>query len=189
MADYRKIWENANGAIPKDELGRSYEIHHIDGNRENNDLNNLMCVSIEEHYQIHYEQKDYTACNLIADRFCAEYFFGWNHSEEIKRKISDSKKGKKLSEEHKRKLSELKKGKSLSEEHKRKMRKPRSEDAKTNIRESRIGKKHSEETKNKIRQNSLKLKHTEESKIKMKLAAIKRRNKIIPESLKEQRSS
>jgi len=56
------------------------------------------------------------------------------------------------------------------------------------MRESRIGKKHSEETKNKIRQNSLKLKHTEESKIKMKLAAIKRWNKIIPESLKEQRS-
>jgi hypothetical protein len=29
---YRKVWEKINGPIPKDDLGRSYEIHHIDGN-------------------------------------------------------------------------------------------------------------------------------------------------------------
>lgn len=37
--------------------------------------------------------------------------FGKNHSDEVKRKISNSKKGKTLSEEAKRKMSEAKKGK------------------------------------------------------------------------------
>jgi hypothetical protein len=65
---YRKIWEKAYGKIPKDENGRSYEIHHIDGNRENNNLENLKCVSIEEHYNIHYNNNDYGACVMIAKR-------------------------------------------------------------------------------------------------------------------------
>lgn len=65
---YRKIWETTNGTIPKDEFGRSYEIHHKDGNRENNELENLICVTIQEHYDIHYKQGDYGACVMIAKR-------------------------------------------------------------------------------------------------------------------------
>lgn len=61
--NYRKIWIDANGPIPKDSDGRTYEIHHKDGNRENNDLDNLMCLSIQEHYDIHLAQKDYQACH------------------------------------------------------------------------------------------------------------------------------
>jgi hypothetical protein len=68
MANYRKIWEEANGPIPLDELGRTYEIHHIDGNRKNNELSNLQCVSIEEHYKIHKNQKDYNAAFQISLR-------------------------------------------------------------------------------------------------------------------------
>jgi len=63
--DYRKIWENTNGPIPKDDFGRSLEIHHIDGNHHNNDLSNLKLVTIDEHYQIHFNQSDYGACNKI----------------------------------------------------------------------------------------------------------------------------
>lgn len=66
MNIYRRIWEQHNGPIPKDEEGRSYEIHHIDGNRSNNHIDNLKCVSIQEHYDIHYQQKDYGACYFIA---------------------------------------------------------------------------------------------------------------------------
>lgn len=61
--NYRKIWESVYGPIPK-----GYEIHHKDGNRNNNDLSNLQCVSTEEHYKIHYEQGDYMACSIIATR-------------------------------------------------------------------------------------------------------------------------
>jgi hypothetical protein len=68
MANYRKIWENANGPIPKDQFGKSYEIHHIDGNRKNNELSNLQCVSIEEHYKIHLEQKEYGSAFIIGQR-------------------------------------------------------------------------------------------------------------------------
>lgn len=62
---YRKIYENHTGPIPKDVEGRSYEIHHIDGNKQNNHPDNLKCVSIQEHYDIHYEQGDWGACYLI----------------------------------------------------------------------------------------------------------------------------
>lgn len=65
---YRKIWESINGKIPKDDFGRSYEIHHIDGNHLNNDITNLKLVTIEEHYNIHFDQGDYAACHMIAKR-------------------------------------------------------------------------------------------------------------------------
>lgn len=65
---YRKIYENHYGSIPKDETGRTYEIHHIDGNRSNNDPANLKCVSIQEHYNIHYSQRDWAACLRIGSK-------------------------------------------------------------------------------------------------------------------------
>jgi len=68
MTIYRKIWKENFGTIPKDEFGRSYEIHHIDGNRNNNNITNLKCVSIQEHYDIHFSQGDYGACAKIAQR-------------------------------------------------------------------------------------------------------------------------
>lgn len=65
---YRKIWETHFGKIPKDENGRSYEIHHIDGNHTNNNIENLKCLSIQEHYNIHYKNGDFGACVMIAKR-------------------------------------------------------------------------------------------------------------------------
>ena len=67
-SNHRKIYETFVGPIPKDQYGRSYEIHHIDGNHNNNDLNNLLCVTIEEHYAIHLAQGDYKACLIMSQR-------------------------------------------------------------------------------------------------------------------------
>lgn len=64
--NYRKIYEKVYGPIPREDNGRSFEIHHIDGNHYNNDINNLKCVSIQEHYDIHYKQGDLSACARIA---------------------------------------------------------------------------------------------------------------------------
>ena len=68
MRNYRKIWEKVNGPIPVDELGRKYEIHHLDGNRNNNDLSNLTCIPIQEHYELHLSKGDYGAAFRIAQR-------------------------------------------------------------------------------------------------------------------------
>jgi len=66
--NYRKLWESHNGPIPKDSEGRSLEIHHIDGNHENNVIENFKLVTIQEHYNIHYQQGDYGACLAIIMR-------------------------------------------------------------------------------------------------------------------------
>jgi hypothetical protein len=65
---YHKIWVQHHGPIPTDKDGRKMEIHHIDGDKNNNDISNLQLVTIQEHFDIHYQQKDYGACYLIAVR-------------------------------------------------------------------------------------------------------------------------
>lgn len=65
---YRKIYEENFGPIPKEPNGRSYEIHHIDGNHSNNDPSNLIAVTIQQHYNIHFLQGDYRACAIIAGK-------------------------------------------------------------------------------------------------------------------------
>lgn len=61
--NYRKIYEQHYGPCPD-----NYEIHHIDGDYTNNDPTNLKAVSIQQHYDIHYAQKDWEACQAIAMR-------------------------------------------------------------------------------------------------------------------------
>lgn len=65
MNIYRKIYEETHGPIPHEENGRSYDIHHLDGNHENNDISNLVAVTVQDHYDIHYKQGDWAACMLI----------------------------------------------------------------------------------------------------------------------------
>jgi hypothetical protein len=66
--NYRNIYIKNFGSIPKDDSGRTYDIHHIDGNKENNNPNNLVALSIEKHYDIHEQQGDWGACLSIARR-------------------------------------------------------------------------------------------------------------------------
>lgn len=66
--NYRKIYRDYHGTIPKDETGRSYEIHHVDGDKSNNDIDNLKALSLEEHYNVHLKQGDWGACYMIAKK-------------------------------------------------------------------------------------------------------------------------
>lgn len=62
--NYVKIWEKYNNSI----LPENMEIHHIDGDHNNNDPNNLLAVTIQEHLQIHLQQNDYGATQAILMR-------------------------------------------------------------------------------------------------------------------------
>ncbi len=103
------------------------------------------------------------------------------HSEETKKKISESSKGHIVSEETRRKISESNLGKKRSEEVLRAMSerqkgKPRSEETKRKISVSNLGKKVSEETRQKLRARIIPLgfKHTEETKKKVSEAGKRR---------------
>ena len=103
---HRKIWHDHYGQIPFDENGISYEIHHINGDHNDNRIENLKCVTIAEHFDIHFSQGDYFACKAILKRilYNKQIFedkveemiykkenhpmYGKNHTRESKEKIS-----------------------------------------------------------------------------------------------------
>ena len=49
---HRDVWIYYRGEIPND-----HHIHHIDGNTANNDIFNLECISGEDHYKMHAEER------------------------------------------------------------------------------------------------------------------------------------
>jgi len=73
MGNYRKIYEQHYGEIPRDKDGRKYEIHHIDGNHSNDSPENLKAVTIQEHYDIHYNCGDWAACLYMSKRMILSY--------------------------------------------------------------------------------------------------------------------
>lgn len=56
---YRKIYTEHFGPIPKDELGRSYHIHHKDGNPFNNDPSNLEAIACRDHMIQHLQEHNF----------------------------------------------------------------------------------------------------------------------------------
>lgn len=67
-SNYRKIYQQMIGPIPTDDEGNSYDIHHLDGNPQNNSRDNLIALSRQDHYDIHYLQGDWGACLAIKMR-------------------------------------------------------------------------------------------------------------------------
>lgn len=90
---HRVVWEEKNGVIPK-----GYQLHHKDGNKENNRISNLECLSRAEHRAIHTKElrkrkfsckicsKDFKSGSYLTPKFCSnacrqrDYFL--NHKEE-----------------------------------------------------------------------------------------------------------
>lgn len=162
---YRKIWEEHN----KQKIPSGYHIHHIDGDRSNNTPDNLLCVSPEEHFNIHLKQGDIVC---LYGRFIQ----GASEAGKKGGKASGiSRRGKKrnLSEATRKLLSEIAKKRKpykRSDEFRRKL-----SIANTGEKNPMYGKKHTLETKLKIsikKKNSIPwnygIKHTEETKNKIK---------------------
>ena len=77
---HRYVWEYYNGKIPK-----GYEIHHIDGDKGNNDISNLECISKKSHLEIHSrnltpEQREWRRNNLNTN--ARPKAIEWHKSEE-----------------------------------------------------------------------------------------------------------
>lgn len=113
--NYRQIWIDHYGEIPIDEEGRTYDIHHKDGNKSNNDIKNLIALSIKDHFDIHFKQGDTEACKAISLRIENYNFLNFKHSEKTKNKIRESHLSKKEHHWSKRpdvrfKISESNKG-------------------------------------------------------------------------------
>ena len=87
-------------------LRRNWIPHHVNEIRNDNRLENLKVMTLSEHVIFHNK---------------GHHRGGWRLSNETKKKISLSQKGKIKSEEHRRKLSLAHKGKHLSPEHKKKI--------------------------------------------------------------------
>ncbi len=94
--NYRKVWIKHHGEIPFDSEGRSYDIHHIDGDRKNNDISNLICLSVEDHLKIHLEQyektgniKDLASYRILCGRLQKDVktLSGYKISDKTKEKI------------------------------------------------------------------------------------------------------
>lgn len=66
---YIQVYKQYYGEIPKDNTGRSYDIHHIDGDYTNNNPSNLVALSLKEHYEVHKKQQDWGSAWAIAKRF------------------------------------------------------------------------------------------------------------------------
>ena len=85
---HRYVWENEKGSIPA-----GYHVHHIDGNKANNAIENLELLSSREHQVLHGadpERKDNLRKSVSTATKAAR---GWHGSEEGRRWHSEHMKG------------------------------------------------------------------------------------------------
>ena len=68
VEDYRAIYKKYHADVDISGL----HIHHLDGDRTNNDISNLIAITQEDHYKIHFFQRDFGACSLLSDGIDAE---------------------------------------------------------------------------------------------------------------------
>jgi hypothetical protein len=82
---HRLIWEHYNGTIPK-----GYIIHHKNGNKLNNSIDNLQCMSQSEHCRLHRLQESDTLSERM--RKNSKKLHGWHRSEEGRKSLAEKAK-------------------------------------------------------------------------------------------------
>ena len=95
---HRLIYEKYIGEIPD-----GFIVHHLDENKLNNNLDNLVLMDVNEHRSYHMTGEKNPQYGKISP------FRGKHHSEETKKKFSEFHKGLKASEETKLKMRKSRK--------------------------------------------------------------------------------
>ena len=72
------VWEAANGEVPS-----GYEVHHVDRNKDNNDINNLVLLSVAEHRKLHADGQKESKRNCIVS-YALPKAIEWHKSKEGK---------------------------------------------------------------------------------------------------------
>lgn len=85
---HRWVWINHHGAIPKD-----MDIHHKDGNKDNNEIENLEMLNRSEHLKKHWDEGSFDL-NKRREQLNKVRPLEWLKSEEGKKAISQ--KGKEI---------------------------------------------------------------------------------------------
>ena len=160
---HRYKWEQEHQQV----IPEGYVIHHKNGKRDDNDINNLELMTGYQHKSLHSKGRIVSQETRKKLSEAAKGRPGSNKgckfSEETKRKMSEARQGTTPTEETKQKLSDINKGKKMSEEAKRK------------ISEATKGRVFSEETKRKMSKAQKDHVVTEETKQKMREAWIRRK--------------
>ena len=74
---HRYVWEKHNGAIEK-----GYHVHHIDKNKDNNDIRNLMLMHGSEHMSKHSNEMDKDKARENLDKYARPKAIEWHGSAE-----------------------------------------------------------------------------------------------------------
>lgn len=85
---HRYVWEQEVGSIPK-----GCHIHHIDGNKANNDLSNLAIMTSSGHQRLHGQEQDRKERQREIVKKATEAARAWHGSPEGKRWHSEHMRG------------------------------------------------------------------------------------------------
>ena len=55
---HRRAWKRHYGRFPR----CGYHLHHVDGDSNNNSVSNLVELTPQQHFEVHYHQQDWYAC-------------------------------------------------------------------------------------------------------------------------------
>lgn len=86
---HREVWKKHFGEIPK-----GYVIHHIDGDRLNNRIENLQCLSASEHTRIHMQDSERKEKMLRSNKE------RWQELDAARREWAKTPEGKRWYQEH-----------------------------------------------------------------------------------------
>lgn len=70
------VWEKFNGPVPD-----GYDIHHIDHDPSNNDIENLVALPESEHHKLHMEERDKLELTYIMETLARPKAIKWHQSE------------------------------------------------------------------------------------------------------------